>query len=129
MNELTATLHDYHALGLVIGLSTFLIIGIFHPLVIKGEYYFGIRCRWWFMALGFICIIASIIVSDILWSTLLGVIGFSSFWSIKEVLEQEERVRKGWFPRNPRRTYPWDTPTDKTNTPTGTPTDKTDTPT
>jgi hypothetical protein len=22
--------------------------------------------------------------------------------------DQQERVRKGWFPRNPRRTYPWD---------------------
>ncbi|MCM1094322.1 MAG: DUF4491 family protein [Lachnospiraceae bacterium] len=118
MNELTAILHNYHALGLVIGLSTFLIIGLFHPLVIKGEYYFGTRCRWWFLALGIVCTIASVAVSDILWSTLLGVIGFSSFWSIKEVLEQEERVRKGWFPRNPRRTYPWDTPTDTTDTPT-----------
>ncbi|MBO7165799.1 MAG: DUF4491 family protein, partial [Muribaculaceae bacterium] len=37
-----------------------------------------------------------------------GVFAFSSFWSIKEVEGQQERVRKGWFPRNPRRTYPWD---------------------
>lgn len=108
MEEFTSTLYDLHALGLIIGLSTFLIIGLFHPLVIKGEYYFGTRCRWWFMVLGIICLIASAIVGDILLSTLLGVIGFSSFWSIKEVLEQEERVRKGWFPRNPKRIYPWD---------------------
>ena len=27
--------------GILIGLATFLIIGLFHPLVIKGEYYFG----------------------------------------------------------------------------------------
>ncbi|MBD5285403.1 MAG: DUF4491 family protein [Bacteroides sp.] len=110
MNNLTAFLHDYHLLGLTIGLLTFLIIGIFHPLVVKGEYYFGIRCRWWFMALGFVCVIASVIVSDILWSTLLGVIGFSAFWSIHEIIQQEERVHKGWFPRNPKRTYPWDKP-------------------
>ena len=32
--------------GILIGLATFLIIGLFHPLVIKGEYYFGTRC-WW----------------------------------------------------------------------------------
>ena len=25
--------------GILIGLATFLIIGLFHPLVIKGEYY------------------------------------------------------------------------------------------
>ena len=29
--------------GILIGLATFLIIGLFHPLVIKGEYYFGTR--------------------------------------------------------------------------------------
>ena len=29
----------------------------------------------------------------------------SSFWTIKEVFEQEERVKKGWFPKNPKRTY------------------------
>jgi hypothetical protein len=31
------------------------------------------------------------------------VVGFSCFWSIHEIIEQRERVRKGWFPRNPRR--------------------------
>ena len=32
--------------GVVIGALTFLVIGLFHPLVIKGEYYFGVGC-WW----------------------------------------------------------------------------------
>lgn len=27
--------------GILIGVVTFFLIGIFHPLVIKGEYYFG----------------------------------------------------------------------------------------
>jgi hypothetical protein len=44
-------------------------------------------------------------VWDIFLSTLLGVFAFSSFWSIKEVFEQEERVHKGWFPKNPHREY------------------------
>ena len=30
--------------GLAVGLATFLIIGVFHPIVIKSEYYFGVRC-------------------------------------------------------------------------------------
>ncbi|MDE5808281.1 MAG: DUF4491 family protein, partial [Muribaculaceae bacterium] len=34
-------LQEYNLEGLAIGLATFLIIGIFHPLVIKGEYYMG----------------------------------------------------------------------------------------
>ena len=42
-------------------------------------------------------------VDDVFLSTLFGVIGFSSFWTIKEIFEQRERVRKGWFPMNPRR--------------------------
>ena len=29
--------------------------------------------------------------------------GCSCLWSIKELFEQRERVRKGWFPENPKR--------------------------
>ena len=29
-------------------------------------------------------------------------IGCSCLWSIKELFEQRERVRKGWFPENPK---------------------------
>jgi hypothetical protein len=29
----------------------------------------------------------------------------SLFWSIKELHEQEERVRKNWFPANPKNKY------------------------
>ena len=47
----------------------------------------------------------SLCVADVLASTLLGVFAFSSFWTIKEIFEQEERVKKGWFPKNPKRKY------------------------
>lgn len=30
--------------GIIIGLATFLIIGLFHPIVIKAEYYFSKLC-------------------------------------------------------------------------------------
>ena len=101
-------LSDNNLLGLVIGLGTFLIIGLFHPIVIKGEYYFGTRCWWVFLALGTAVIALSVFVESVLWSALLGVTGFSSLWSILEIFEQQERVRKGWFPRNPKRRYPFD---------------------
>ena len=101
-------LEKYHLLGLIIGISTFLIIGVFHPIVIKCEYYFGTRCWWWFLVLGIVCVLLSVRTADVLLSTLLGVIAFSSFWTIKEIFDQQERVHKGWFPRNPRRRYPWD---------------------
>ena len=98
-------LNDYRLAGLFIGVCTFLIIGIFHPIVVKAEYYWGTKCWWIFLILGIVGVIASILVKSIILSSLLGVFAFSSFWTIKEVFEQEERVRKGWFPKNPNRTY------------------------
>ena len=38
-------------------------------------------------------------------SSILGVTGFSCLWSIHEIIEQEERVKKGWFPRNAKKNY------------------------
>lgn len=85
--------------GLLVGLATFLIIGLFHPIVIKSEYHFGVRCWWVFLFVGIAFVIASCMVKDIVISTILGVTAFSCFWSILELFEQRERVRKGWFPR------------------------------
>ena len=48
---------------------------------------------------------ASLSVDNVILSSLLGVFAFSSFWTIKEVFEQEDRVKKGWFPKNPKRKY------------------------
>ena len=98
-------LTEYRVAGLVLGICTFLIIGLFHPIVVKAEYYWGTRCWWVFLLLGLGGVLASVCVSDFFVSSLLGVFAFSSFWTIKEVFEQEERVRKGWFPKNPRRKY------------------------
>ena len=98
---------SHHLLGLLIGISTFLIIGLFHPLVIKAHYYWGTGCWWIFLLLGITGIVLSIIIEEVLWSALLGVFAFSSLWTIKELFEQEERVRKGWFPKNPKRKYPF----------------------
>ena len=98
-------LTDHRLAGITIGICTFLIIGLFHPVVVKAEYYWGTRCWWVFLLLGLAGIVLSLMVSSIILSTLAGVFAFSSFWTIKEVFEQEERVKKGWFPKNPRRKY------------------------
>ena len=89
--------------GLFIGICTFLIIGLFHPLVIKAEYYWGTKSWWIFLIMGISGCGASIMCENITISALLGVFSFSSFWSIKEVFDQRERVEKGWFPENPKR--------------------------
>ena len=87
--------------GIIIGLATFLAIGLFHPLVIKAEYYLGTRCWWMFLVAGILFGAASLLVENIILSTILGVVAFSSFWSIHELVQQRERVRKGWFPEGP----------------------------
>jgi hypothetical protein len=95
---------DAHNLtGLVIGLGTFLIIGLFHPLVIKGEYYFGVRIWWAFLAAGLAALAGSLLVENIIGWVLLAIAGFSCLWGIGEVFHQRERVEKGWFPKNPKR--------------------------
>jgi branched-subunit amino acid transport protein len=89
--------------GLIAGVCTFLIIGLFHPIVIKAEYYWGVRCWWIFLLVGIGAAVTSLLIKNLMISTLLGVFAFSSFWSIHELFEQRERVRKGWFPKNPKR--------------------------
>lgn len=89
--------------GILIGVATFLVIGLFHPLVIKAEYYIGVRSWWLFLLLGLVSGAASLLVNGMLLSILLGVVAFSSFWSIGEVFQQRKRVEKGWFPENPKR--------------------------
>ncbi|MDR1414854.1 MAG: DUF4491 family protein [Odoribacteraceae bacterium] len=88
--------HGVHLTGLLIGIFTFVIIGAFHPIVIKAEYYFGVRCWWCFLVAG---AAGALCIANVLWSSVVGVFAFSSFWAIKELFDQRERVRKGWFPR------------------------------
>ena len=85
--------------GIIIGVSTFLIIGIFHPLVIKGEYYFGVKCWWVFLVMGIATLVLSPFFDNTIVSSLLAVWGVSSLWGIGELFEQKKRVEKGWFPK------------------------------
>ena len=87
--------------GIMIGLVCFLSIGLFHPLVIKGEYYFGVKIWWAFLLAGLVTTAMSLFVANIVVSAVLGVIGFSCFWSIREVFQQRTRVERGWFPAGP----------------------------
>ena len=92
---------ELHFTGVIIGVATFLIIGLFHPIVIKAEYYLGTKCWWVFLVAGIVFCILSIVVENLIASTILGVTAFSSFWSIGELFEQKQRVKKGWFPEGP----------------------------
>ncbi|MDF2567832.1 MAG: hypothetical protein K0R90_1288 [Oscillospiraceae bacterium] len=85
--------------GIIIGLCSFLIIGIFHPIVIKSEFHFGKKVWPLFLIVGVALLIVSLFIKHSIGSPVLGVTGFSCLWSIKELFEQERRVQKGWFPK------------------------------
>lgn len=89
--------------GIIIGASAFLIIGIFHPIVIKGEYHFGKRIWPIFLVSGILFIGVSLFVNQEIISPIIAVTGFTCLWSIHEIIEQEERVKRGWFPSNPNK--------------------------
>lgn len=94
---------EFHFTGIIIAISTFLIIGLCHPLVIKAEYYTGTKLWWVFLLVGLGCIFAAVCVADVIISSLLGVLGASLLWAIGELFQQVKRVEKGWFPKNPKR--------------------------
>lgn len=89
--------------GLAVGLGAFLIIGLFHPIVIKTEYHCGTRPWWVFLAVGIAAAGASLWMESEIVSALLGVFAFCCWWSIKELFEQRERVKKGWFPKKEKK--------------------------
>jgi len=89
--------------GIIVGAAVFLIIGICHPIVIKMEYHWG-KQSWWVLALaGVLFSVASLFVENTTVATIIGAAAFSCFWGIHEILSQEMRVLRGWFPENPKR--------------------------
>lgn len=87
--------------GVIIGVGTFLIIGVLHPVVIKTEYHFGTKTWPVFFILGLLCVCLSIFVHPFVVSALLAILGFSLLWSVRELFEQKKRVERGWYPRKP----------------------------
>ena len=89
--------------GIIIGIFAFIITGIFHPIVVKCEYYFSAKIWPLFLVAGILCAIISLIVENQIVSGIFGILSFVLLWCIRELKEQTERVKKGWFPRNPNR--------------------------
>jgi hypothetical protein len=87
--------------GILIGGIAFLTIGIFHPLIIHGEYHFGTKLWPVFLFVGIILCTVSLFVENTVFSGALGIIAFSCFWSIVELFNQKKRVERGWFPKKP----------------------------
>jgi hypothetical protein len=92
-----------HLYGILLGLVAFIIMGVLHPVVVKAEYYFTKKIWIVFLILGIIFSVTSVLVENIFISYTFGFLAFSFFFSILEVIEQEKRVQKGIFPKNPNR--------------------------
>jgi len=89
--------------GIIIGASTFFIIGLFHPIVIKAEYHFTKKIWPVFLVCGIGLVAGSAFIASSMGSAIMSVAGFSCFWSIHELYAQEARVKRGWFPHNHKR--------------------------
>lgn len=89
--------------GILIGVFSFLVIGTFHPIVIKCEYYFTSKIWPLFLLAGIGLCVLSVFVKNPTISIMLAITACSCFWSILELKQQTKRVEKGWFPENPKR--------------------------
>ncbi len=88
--------------GLIVGAIAFVVVGVFHPLVIAVEYHLGKR-MWPAFVLLAIGAFASSLFAPPLGSMVLGSVGAGLCWSILELVWQHERARKGHAKRNPTR--------------------------
>ena len=80
----------------------FLIIGLFSPCCGKGRILLGHQMLVDIPDTRHLqAFAASLSVDNVILSSLLGVFAFSSFWTIKEVFEQEDRVKKRLVPQEP----------------------------
>ncbi|MDX9993557.1 MAG: DUF4491 family protein [Anaerolineales bacterium] len=92
--------------GILIGLSTLLIIGLGFVWVIRGERYFGYL--WWpyLLGLGLALAAASLFLTNDAASALLGALGASLAWGATELEEQAVRAELGWFPFRAQKILP-----------------------
>ena len=89
--------------GIISGAAMIILTGIFHPVVVKCEYYFSARVWPVFLVLGVVSLWVSAAAEDGAVSSVAGILGAILLWCIRELKEQEKRVANGWFPKNPKR--------------------------
>ena len=87
--------------GFGLGLFMLFAIGFGFFWVIKLEYYLGARIWKAVLAIGLLICLLSLFMPT--FTALLGIFGGSVVWGATELPGQEERVRRGLFPANPRR--------------------------
>ena len=96
-------IEGFNPTGILVGAGAFLSIAIGRYLTIKAEYYFTKKFWIGFLIIGLGFVMFSLLVDLFVVSSVLGILGFTFLWGIGEIIEQEKRVDKGWFPKNPKR--------------------------
>ena len=87
---------------IIMGVAAFVIIGAFHPVVIKAEYYFSYKIWWAFAVAGVALLAASLFLRGLV-AYIVAFLGITCLWCIVELFHQKRRVEKGWYPKNPER--------------------------
>ncbi len=95
-------MENFNLSGFLTGLFSFLVTGLFHPVVIKLEYHFSYKVRWVLFIPGFLLIILSLFLQKDMLSVFSGVSGFAMIWSSHEMKEQHKRVILRGLPRKQR---------------------------
>jgi hypothetical protein len=103
MIKMGVFLESFNLTGIIIGAAAFLIIALGRYTTILAEYYFTRKFWIGFLIIGLLGIVGSLWVQSLILSATLSILGFTYIWGIGEIIEQEERVKKGWFPENPNR--------------------------
>lgn len=85
--------------GLIVGVWIFIVIIFARWLCIWGEYNFTKKFWIFFLTFGLIGVLSALFIENIIFSTMLSSLGFIFLWGIHETIEQEERVKKAWFPK------------------------------
>lgn len=93
-------------IGLYLSFFLLFAIGFGFLWVIKLEYYLGAQVWKGVLALGVMLSLGSLFMPTFVSSALMGIFGGSVVWGATELPDQAERVEKGHFPRNPKRSKP-----------------------
>ncbi len=89
--------------GPSLALVTVLTIWFGHVMVRKVNYHFGTKPVPVVALVGVGALVVSLFIQDFTLSGGLGIIGITTLWDAFELVRQENRIKKGHAPMNPKR--------------------------
>ncbi|MCK9563017.1 MAG: DUF4491 family protein [Bacteroidales bacterium] len=103
MNDILIYNESLNISGVLIGAYCFVNILLARWICIVGEYHFSKRLWIAFLLFGIGTVSLSLFIPSFIISSLFSITGFTYLWGVHEVIEQENRVAKGWYPKKPKR--------------------------